>query len=341
MPHKKNKKRTRATQPLRDQVVLLNPTDVLDGMKDFEKIGQGQGGFTAVYSAIKKSGGEKVALKLFLHNAFQKAIRYEKFQNEPVIMKKLAGHPHIIAGHDSITRATGKHNGKNAKVDYFTMELLGGSLTDYIEDYSDWSLSSKLDVLIQISSALEYAHEKGIYHRDLYSDNVLLVDFTEPLHAKLMDFGSAKINDAKSKIVYDHPMGAFNFSSPEILARLATSTDAYIKSDVFSLGLLIYSIISKSPHPLVPRLSRMSPIDGINTSTTEKLEYLNNLILPYLQPVANQSILILDAIPNSKKMEQALNQLLSNATSLTLSGRTESVKLVRQELESCRSLLNA
>ena len=345
---KKRKKKSSKNKPSSPgRLLQLKQADKLDGFKDFIEVGRGKGGFTIIYSALK-SATERVALKLFVlksGDATQQKLRYEKFKNEALILKKLESHDHIVLCHDDEAKTTGKHNGKSIKADYFTMELLRGSLTDHMEDLqatqTPWELKSKLEVLIQICKAIEHAHDKKIYHRDLYADNILLVDAAEPLHAKVSDFGAAKSTDIPSTTKYYQPLGARTISSPEMLVGLASEHETLVKSDIFSIGLLIHHVLMEAPHNLETFLLTVPIPPNDNRTKQQREDYLKNTVIPYLQTFTQQAIIIVEPMTNSALIEQRLNKLVSSATALDFGQRIAEVKQVREELEECRDLINA
>lgn len=340
------KKKGTKKKPLNTQKPLeLKPTDKLNGLKNFKELGKGKSGFTTIYSASKKDR-TNVALKLFTlstGNQYDQTLRYEKFKNEPLILNKLEHINIIKADCDEVTKVA-TLNGKKTNIDYFTMELLEGSLTGYMEDLqamqTKWNLESKFNVLIQICDALEHAHLEEVYHRDLYTDNVLLVSFSEPLYAKVADFGAAKTPSLSSEMQYYHPMGARTVSSPEILVGLARDKETLVKSDVFSLGLLIFSVITEAPHDLESLLLHIN-IPTLDWTEKAREDYLKSGVIVYLANATRQIDIIVGSIKNSVEIETGLTSIVSNALRLDFRDRTSNVSIVRGELERLRSLINA
>src|SRR5581483_9880368 len=114
MPKKRKKKSSKKRFVSPARLLQLKSSDTLDGLRDFAKVGQGKGGFTIIYSALKGTT-ERVALKLFMLSSKdpnQQKLRYEKFKNEAPVLKLLEHHDHIVICYDDQAKTKGKHNGK-------------------------------------------------------------------------------------------------------------------------------------------------------------------------------------------------------------------------------------
>jgi len=155
----------------------------------------GQGGMGAVFRATHLGTDRVVALKLIVPGLMDQQDFVARFQREARATGRLR-HPNIVDMTDfGFTEANGE------KLAYLVMEFLEGeSLKDLLKNNPTPPLPFVVDVIQQVCSALQEAHDKGIVHRDLKPDNLWL----EPnrrggLTVKILDFGLAKIYDPKAR----------------------------------------------------------------------------------------------------------------------------------------------
>lgn len=181
-----------------------------------EKIGDG--GCGSIYGGFDSTTGKKVAIKIGNDGQYSDMLVKEAailglFSNENIV--KLLD--------------TGNYHGKP----FIVMELLQGQeLSKMLESGIEWNTGK--DIILQICSALKAVHEKGLVHRDVKPDNV----FVTANGAKLLDFGIASSpgkNENDGKI-----SGTPNYIAPEILK----SQEYDHRSDIYSLGVIIYNILS-------------------------------------------------------------------------------------------------
>jgi tetratricopeptide (TPR) repeat protein len=188
----------------------------------------GAGGCGRVYLAFDPILGRDVAVKILERGSAELA---ERFRREMEILAALR-HPNIVAILDA-----GTHDGQP----YYAMEYVGGrSLRD-----AALPTARAVEVLEQVARACHAAHQKGIIHRDLKPANILLGD--RPV---VVDFGVARVQ-ADPLTRTGETLGTPHYMSPE-QAR-GESVDA--RSDVFSMGVLLYEILARRPpftgsHPL-------------------------------------------------------------------------------------------
>src|ERR1041384_387660 len=129
---------------------------------------------------------------------------------------------------------------------FLVMEFLSGkTLKHVIREEGPLPLARVVDIARQVGDALHAAHEQGIIHRDLKSDNIMLLDTMTGDHAKVLDFGIAKINEPDG--VVDTNLTAPNLviGTPQYMSPEQCSQDSEIdaRSDIYSLGVILYEML--------------------------------------------------------------------------------------------------
>jgi len=302
-------------------------------------------GVQHMWAGRKKENGKNVALKLYNYPSHfsDYKVRREKFLNEPKIFELLKGHDHVVEAFEPEATTKAKLNSDHVEIDFYTMELMAGNLQNYLESHpDDWKLESKLKVISQVCLALEHSHEKRIFHRDLYTDNILVKEKKEPLHVKVTDYGAAKTPKIPINTAYDFLLGARNISSPEALVGLISDDEGWKKNDVFALGLLIYHIINKAPS--YTQVVLMTAAQVTTKDPKVKEEHLKNKILPMIKnnmivPLAITELGIEDG--KKRKIEAILNDVFLEATKLDPNDRTSEISSIRTRMEECLGVLNA
>ncbi len=197
----------------------------------------GHGGFGVVYEAEQKDPRRAVALKVMRGGAYLDELSVKLFQREARALARLK-HPAIAAIYEAGRTEEGEH--------FFAMELVRGrALTDHVRAQS-MSLQAKLDLFSEICGAIQYAHQRGVMHRDLKPGNILVDTGGRP---KILDFGLAKITDADVTLtsVVTEPgrvQGTLPYMSPEQARGEADAVD--VRSDVYSLGVILYEMLTDS-----------------------------------------------------------------------------------------------
>jgi serine/threonine-protein kinase len=235
----------------------------------------GQGGMGTIFEAEHTLIGSRVAVKL-LHETFAE-------QREPVqrLYREARatgaiGHPNIIKVHDVGETSEG--------VPFLVMELLEGcSLGDHIERAGPQPIWFVLDVAEQMLSALHAAHEAGVIHRDLKSDNVFLLSGDEgAVKTKLLDFGISKFVDPDQENLKltqtGSVLGTPYYMSPE---QASGKKDLDRRIDIYSAGVILYEcLIGAIPHSasnynalLIQIITQdVRPFRRIRPDVPEKLE---------------------------------------------------------------------
>lgn len=201
-----------------------------------EKIGEG--GFGQVYIAEQTTPiRRRVALKLIKPGMDSKEI-LARFQTERQAMA-LMDHPHVANVLDAGTTPEGRP--------YFVMELIEGIAITEFCNRQTLALPDRLKLFSEVCSAIQHAHQKGIIHRDLKPSNVLVTLQDDQPVVKVIDFGVAKalsqpLTDYSIYTSLGQMIGTPMYMSPE-QAQL-NDADVDTRSDVYSLGVLLYELLT-------------------------------------------------------------------------------------------------
>ncbi|MBX3390613.1 MAG: serine/threonine protein kinase [Phycisphaeraceae bacterium] len=200
----------------------------------------GEGGFGSVYLAQQERPiRRRVALKVLKPGMDSRQV-IARFEAERQALA-LMDHPNIAKVFDAGSTADG--------LPYFVMELVKGSpITGYC-DAARLSPRERLELLIPVCQAVQHAHSKGIIHRDIKPGNVLVTMQDGASVPKVIDFGIAKmlggrVADLTVYTEFRQMIGTPAYMSPEQVEM--TSQDIDTRSDVYSLGVLMYELLSGS-----------------------------------------------------------------------------------------------
>jgi serine/threonine protein kinase len=193
----------------------------------------GQGGMATVYLARDLKHGRQVALKV-LRPELAAAMGGDRFPREIQIVAQLS-HPHILPLHDS---------GEMGGFLFYVMPFVEGeSLRQKLERDGRLSMAQAIRILREVTDALAYAHERGIVHRDIKPDNVML----SGRHALVTDFGVAKAVSAaggEKLTTVGLALGTPAYMSPE---QAMGETDLDHRSDIYAVGALAYEMLTGEP----------------------------------------------------------------------------------------------
>jgi eukaryotic-like serine/threonine-protein kinase len=251
-----------------------------------EKIGEG--GMGVVYKAHDTKLDRIVALKFLPQHLTGDLNEKERFYHEARAAAALT-HPNV-----AVIYEIGEHEGQV----FIAMEYVDGKTLKQLVEKEGDSLSIKkvLDISIQVCDGLAAAHEKGIVHRDIKSDNIML---TPKGRVKIMDFGLAKLKGASKLTTEGSTLGTAAYMSPE----QARGEDVDRRSDIFSFGVvlyelltahlpfrgehqaaLLYSVVNEDPQPIARFNDKVSPelernvLKALAKDREERYQHIDDLL---------------------------------------------------------------
>lgn len=225
----------------------------------------GTGGMAIVYKATDLTENRLVAVKILREECRNNEELVRRFKNESKAISVL-DHPNIVKVYDVSV---------NGPQPYIVMEYIDGiTLKEYME-YRAQPLTFKetLHFVTQVLAALQHAHEKGIVHRDIKPQNIMLQADSS---IKVMDFGIARFSRSENQTMTDKAIGSVHYISPE--QAKGDITDA--KSDIYSLGVMMYEMLSgqlpfESDSPVSVAIKQIAdiptPLRELNPAVPEAL----------------------------------------------------------------------
>jgi serine/threonine protein kinase/tetratricopeptide (TPR) repeat protein len=248
----------------------------------------GEGGMGVVYKAHDTTLERVVALKFLPQHSTSDATERERFLHEARAAAALT-HPNV-----AVIYEIGTHGDQL----FLAMEYVEGkTLKTLIEHESDTlTIKKVLEVSIQACEGLAAAHERGVVHRDIKSDNIMV---TARGQVKIMDFGLAKLKGSSKLTKAGSTIGTAAYMSPE----QAQGEEVDVRSDIFSLGVvlyellttklpfrgehhaaLMYSLINEDPQPIARFNERVTPeierivSKALTKDTEDRYQHVDDLL---------------------------------------------------------------
>lgn len=199
----------------------------LDGRYEIHEL-LGVGGMAYVYKAYDNIEKRWVAIKILKEELAGNSDFLRRFRNESKAIAVLS-HPNIVKVYDVSF---------GDRIQYIVMEYIDGiTLKQYIEQQGEIKWREALYFTVQILRALQHAHEKGIIHRDIKPQNIMLL---EDGTIKVTDFGIARFSQAETQTMTDKAIGSVHYIAPE-QARGGYIND---KADIYSVGVMLYEMLT-------------------------------------------------------------------------------------------------
>ena len=229
----------------------------------------GEGGMANVYLALDTILNRKVAVKILRGDLAEDEKFVRRFQREAISASSL-NDPNIVEVYD-----VGEDDGKY----FIVMEYVEGkTLKQLIKKRGSLTLPEVIDIMLQLTSAIAHAHESYIIHRDIKPQNVIIL---EDGRVKIMDFGIAVALNAGELTQTNSVMGTVYYIPPE----QANGGKADVKSDIYSLGRLMYELVTghvpfRGENPVEVAIKHMSePLPSICEYDPEMPQSIENIIL--------------------------------------------------------------
>ena len=253
----------------------------------------GEGGMANVYLAKDTILDRNVAVKVLRGDLSNDDKFIRRFQREALSVSNLS-HPNIVEVYD-----VGEEDGEH----YIVMEYIEGkTLKQLLKKRDSLTLSEVIDIMTQLTDGISHAHESYIIHRDIKPQNIMIEDDGR---IKITDFGIAMALNATQLTQTNSVMGSVHYLPPE----QASGKGATVKSDIYSLGILMYELLTGSV-----------PFKGDNAV---------EIALKHMK----------DKIPSVRKQDpsipQSVENILLKATAKNPRNRYDSAKEMHEDLLHC------
>lgn len=199
----------------------------LDGRYEIYEI-LGVGGMAVVYRAYDTIDDRIVAIKILKDEYLNNQEFIRRFKNESKAIAVLS-HPNIVKVYDVSF---------GDSIQYIVMEYIDGiTLKEYLDQQKEVRWKEAIHFTVQILRALQHAHEKGVIHRDIKPQNIMLLqDGT----IKVTDFGIARFSRSETRTMTDKAIGSVHYIAPEQARGDVTDE----KADIYSVGVMLYEMLT-------------------------------------------------------------------------------------------------
>ncbi len=199
----------------------------LDGRYEIHEL-VGVGGMAIVYRAYDTIDDRVVAIKILKDEFSDNKDFIRRFKNESKAIAVLS-HPNIVKVYDVSF---------GNRIQYIVMEYIEGiTLKNYLNHQKNIKWKESIHFIIQILMALKHAHYKGIIHRDIKPQNIMLLqDGT----IKVTDFGIARFSKNQTQTITDKAIGSVHYIAPEQAKGDLTNE----RADIYSIGVMLYEMIT-------------------------------------------------------------------------------------------------
>ncbi|MEG0507117.1 MAG: Stk1 family PASTA domain-containing Ser/Thr kinase [Longicatena sp.] len=249
----------------------------------------GEGGMADVYLAIDTILNREVAVKVLRGELGKDPLTLLRFQREANAVSKL-NHPNVVEIYD-----VGEFNGRH----YIVMEYVRGrTLKQLISQRGALEQEEAVNIMMQLTSAVQHAHENNIIHRDIKPQNVLVKDDGT---IKITDFGIALAHDAVQLTQSDAVLGSAHYLAPET-TRGENPTN---QVDIYALGIVFYELLTGS----VP-FHGENPVQIAMKHLREDIPSVINFNPTLPQSIEN--IIIKATVKNRKQRYQSANEMLKD-----------------------------
>ena len=199
----------------------------LDGRYEVQEI-IGVGGMSVVYKAYDNVDDRIVAIKILKDEFLNNEEFKRRFKNES---KAIA-----LLSHENIVRVYDVNFGE--KLQYIVMEYIDGiTLKEYINKQNSITWNDAVYFMTQILRAVQHAHDKGIVHRDIKPQNIILLPNGT---LKVTDFGIARFSRSETKTLTEQAIGSVHYIAPE--QAKGEQTDE--RADIYSMGVVLYEMLA-------------------------------------------------------------------------------------------------
>ncbi len=266
----------------------------------------GQGGIGSVYKVQDRDNSQFYALKILKRDFLSDPLALQRFQQESKAAQRLP-HPNLSQIFESGVTEDGHP--------YLCMEYVAGeNLTSVLRSQVRLDWKKALAVFIQIADAMEFAHKRGVVHRDLNPNNVILTK-SEALgeHVKVVDFGIAKLSQKKDSTAPNLTQAGDVFGTPLYMSpEQCTGEDLDSRSDIYSFGCLMYEVLTGKV-PFNAKTAVLIMVGHLQTEPPSFAKSCKGLLIP-------------------KRLESLVMRCLEKDPNK----RPQSMQLLKTDLESIR-----